>query len=142
MLCTGATVKISRPLQLAFVCGLSCAMVGCKSGSSFSPMSWFSRSSAGQSTAPEVQYNGMSEGYSTTVKPNAGAVIVSGAKPDNAVTKAWKSTTGAVTSVMGTSTTKPKDNTSLSKSPGKIDADLYIRAARFAEDGGNFADAE
>jgi len=135
-------VKKIRPLQIALLCGLSCGMMGCKSPMSWSPTSWFSRSAPPASTSPEVQYNGMSDGYSTTVKPNAGAVVVSGVKPEGAMTKAWKSTTGAVSSAFGTQPKTSKDATSLSSHPGKLDADLYIRAARFAEEGGNFADAE
>ena len=138
-------MKMTRPLQIALACGLSCGLVGCKtptSGSSWSPTSWFSRHSSAQSTAPEVQYNGMSDGFSTTVKQNAQTQVVSGVKPEGTMTKAWKSTTGAVASTFGATPKTGKDATSLSSRPGKLDADLYIRAARFAEQGDNLTDAE
>jgi Tfp pilus assembly protein PilF len=132
-------VKTSRPLQIALACGLSCGIMGCKSP--MSPTNWFARSPA-QSTAPDVQYNGMAEGYSATVKSNANTAVVSGAKPEGAMTKAWNSTTGAVASVFGTAPKPSKDATALNNKPGKLDADIYIRAAGFAEQSGNFAEAE
>ena len=42
--------------------------------------------------------------------------------------KAWESTTGAVTSLLGTAP--------------KLDADIYLRAAHFAEQGGKYKEAE
>lgn len=131
-------MKTSRPLQIALACGLSCGIMGCKSP--MSSTNWFARSSP-PSTAPDMQYNGMADGYSATVRPNANA-LGSSAKPEGAMTKAWKSTTGAVVSAFGTTPKSSKDATALSSKPGKLDADLYIRAARFAEQGGDFAEAE
>ncbi|MGI8982305.1 MAG: tetratricopeptide repeat protein [Pirellulaceae bacterium] len=128
-------MKLNRQLQIILACGVCCGIMGCKS-----PMTWLSRPAAGATTAPDVQYNGMS-GYSATVKQNAGATVVSGTKPEGTMAKAWSSTTGAFTSLLGTAP-KSKDATSLSTKPGKLDADIYLRAAHFAEQGGNFAEAE
>ncbi|MBC7852631.1 MAG: tetratricopeptide repeat protein [Pirellulaceae bacterium] len=128
-------MKLNRQLQFVLACGVSCGIMGCKS-----PMTWLSRPAHGASTAPDVQYNGVT-GFSSTVKQNTGATVVSGAKPEGTMAKAWSSTTGAVTSLLGTSP-KSKDATSLSSKPGKLDADIYLRAAHFAEQGGNLPDAE
>jgi Tfp pilus assembly protein PilF len=124
-------MKFTRSLQFALVCGVSCGFMGCKTTGS-----WFSRPTAGASTAPDVQYNGMA-GMSSTVRPSADTKVVSGAPPQSALSKAWSSTTGAVTSVLGTSPA-----TSLSTKPGKLDADIDIRAAQYASQSGNLADAE
>ena len=124
-------MKFTRSLQFALVCGVSCGFMGCKTTGS-----WFSRPLAGASTAPDVQYNGMA-GMSSTVRPSADTKVVSGAAPQGALSKAWSSTTGAVTSVLGTSPA-----TSLNSKPGKLDADIDIRAAQYASQSGNLADAE
>lgn len=123
-------MKFKRTLQFAIACGVASSIMGCKS-----PGSWFSRPGMGASTAPEVQYNGMA-GYST-VGPNAGTKIVSGAPPQGALAKAWSSATGTVTSVLGTS-----PSTSVNGKPPKLDADIDIRAAQFAAQSGDLADAE
>ncbi|MFN0017251.1 MAG: tetratricopeptide repeat protein [Pirellulaceae bacterium] len=124
-------MKITRPLQFVLVCGLACGFMGCKSTGS-----WFSRPVAGASTAPDVQYNGMA-GYSSTVKPSADTKVISGAPPQGTLSKAWSSTTGAMTSLLGTSPA-----TTPSAKPGKLDADIDIRAAQYSAQGGNFEDAE
>ena len=128
-------MKLNRQLQIVLACGVSCGIMGCKS-----PMTWLSRPAPGATTAPDVQYNGVT-GFSSTVKQNAGTSVVSGAKPEGTMAKAWSSTTGAVTSLLGTAP-KSKDATSLSTKPGKLDADIYLRAAHFAEQSGNFPEAE
>jgi Flp pilus assembly protein TadD len=128
-------MKLTRSLQFVLVCGASCGLLGCKS-----PMTWFSPSPHAASTAPDVRYNGVS-GSSATVKQNAGAALGSTPKPEGTMAKAWNSTTGAVTSLLGTSS-KSKDATSLSTKPGKLDADIYLRAAAFAEQSGDLAEAE
>ncbi|MCE9528719.1 MAG: hypothetical protein K8R36_21955, partial [Planctomycetales bacterium] len=124
-------MKITRPLQFVLACGVACGIMGCKT-----PSTWFSRPIAGASTAPDVQYNGMA-GYSSTVKPSADTKVVSGAPPQGTLSKAWGSTTGAVTSLLGTSAA-----TSLDSKPPKLDADIDIRAAQYAAQSGNFQDAE
>jgi tetratricopeptide (TPR) repeat protein len=128
-------MKLNRQLQIVLACGISCGMMGCKS-----PMTWFSGSGQTATTAPVVQYNGLS-GPSSTLKQNAGTEIVSGVQPQGTMAKAWASTTGAVSSLFGTGP-KSSDATSLSKKPGKLDADIYLRAAHFAEQAGKYADAE
>jgi len=127
----GATMKITRPLPFVLACGITCGFMGCKT-----PSSWFSRPIAGASTAPDVQYNGMA-GYSSTVKPSADTKIISGAPPQGTLSKAWSSTTGAMTSLLGTS-----PPTSQAAKPGKLDADIDIRAAQYSAQSGNFEDAE
>lgn len=124
-------MKFTRTLQFAVACSVATSVLGCKS-----PGTWFSRPTAGASTVPEVQYNGMA-GYSSTVRPSADTKIVSGAPPQGALSKAWSSTTGAITSALGTSPA-----TSLNSKPAKLDADIDIRAAQFAAQSGDLADAE
>jgi tetratricopeptide (TPR) repeat protein len=128
-------MKLSRQLHIVLACGISCGFMGCKT-----PMTWFSGSSQTATTAPVVQYNGLS-GPSSTLKQNGGATIVSGGQPEGTMAKAWTSTTTAVSSLLGTAP-KSKDATSLSSKPGKLDADIYLRAAHFAEQGGKFTEAE
>lgn len=91
-------MKLNRQLQFVLACGVSCGILGCKS-----PSTWFNRPATLASTAPEVQYNGMSGG-SATVKQNAGTEIVSGAQPPGTMAKAWNSTTAGFTSLFGTGT--------------------------------------
>src|SRR6188768_4059773 len=76
-------------------------------------------------------------GYSSTVKPSADTKVISGAPPEGTLSKAWNSTTGAVTSLLGTSPA-----TSLNSKPPKLDADIDIRAAQYASQSGNYEDAE
>ncbi len=127
-------MKLKSQLQFVLACGVTCGILGCKS-----PSTWFSKPAPLATTAPEVHYNGMA-GYST-VKQNPGTEIVSGAQPEGAMTKAWNSTTGAVSSLFATGS-KAKDATSLNSKPGKLDGDLYLRAAHIAEQGGNFQEAQ
>ena len=128
-------MKFSRQLQIVLACGISSGFMGCKT-----PMPWFSGSAQTATTAPVVQYNGMS-GPSSTLKQNAGATVVSGGQPEGTMAKAWTSTTTAFSSLLGTAP-KSNDATSLSSKPGKLDADIYLRAAHFAEQAGNYIDAE
>ena len=128
-------MKPSRQLQIVLACGISCGFMGCKT-----PMSWFSGSGTSATTAPVVQYNGMS-GPSSTLRQNASATVVSGGQPEGTMAKAWSSTTTAVSSLLGTAP-KSSDATSLSKKPGKLDADIYLRAAHFAEQAGKYTEAE
>src|SRR5689334_1495692 len=122
-------MKLMSPLKIVLACGISCGVLGCKS-----PTAWFSGTSPAASTAPVVQYNG-TNGASSAVTPNAGTTVVSGESP-GMMSRAW----GSFTSLMGTA--PKKDATSLSTKPGKIDADLYVRAAHFAEQGGKYQEAE
>ena len=124
-------MKLTRTLQFAIACGVASGMMGCKTTGS-----WFPRPFAGASTAPEVQYNGL-EGYSSTIRPSADTKIISGAPPQGALSKAWSSATGSVTSMLGTSPA-----TSLNSKRPKLDADIDIRAAQFAAQSGDLADAE
>lgn len=81
-----------------------------------SPMTWFSPSAAG-STAPVVQYNGI-QGSSATIG-------TAGSTPkEGMMSGTWSS----ITSLLGTSQ--------------KLDGDIYIRAAHFAEQAGKYKEAE
>lgn len=131
-------MKLKRKFQLALAFGVSCGMLGCKA-----PLGLFSGAGSAHSTTPDVQYNGMSQEFSATVRQNAATTTVSSAKPaPGAVTKAWKSTSGAVSSAFATPKRPPQDATSLNTKPGKLDADIYLQAAGCYEQGGKFKDAE
>jgi Tfp pilus assembly protein PilF len=88
---------------------------------------WGGSSSATTADAARSKYQGLASGATTTAPPGSSSLGL--ATPENPLLRAWKSTTAAFSS-------KPKppdDPTSLSTSPKKISADVYIASGRLLE---------
>jgi Tfp pilus assembly protein PilF len=150
-------VDIKRRFAMTVILGTGVGLTGCQGGGLGKLAIWNRGDSAVASTAPDVsrqKYSSLHQEFGSSMpmgQNRPGTAALGGQKPpsdDNFFTASWKKTTAAVGGAFGSSTTKsanpmPEDDPlRLDRQPKKINADVYVSAARLLENQGNYDEAE
>ena len=150
-------MDIKRRFAMTVILGTGVGLTGCQGGGLGKLAIWNRGDSSVASTAPDVsrqKYSGLAQEFGSAMpmgQNRPGTAALGGQKPpsdDNFFTASWKKTTAAVGGAFGSSTTKsanpaPEDDPlRLDRQPKKINADVYVSAARLLENQGKYDEAE
>ena len=150
-------MDIKRRFAMTVILGTGVGLTGCQGGGLGKLSIWNRGESSVASTAPDVsrqKYSGLAQEFGSSLpmgQNRPGTAALGGQKPpsdDNFFMASWKKTTAAVGGAFGSSTTKsanpaPEDDPlRLDRQPKKINADVYVSAARLLENQGKYDEAE